>query len=245
LPDLRSSKGPLFPAADKTPFMTFRTVTCSPLLHFFVLGACIFAFWAWGDDTAPAPNADRIVLEPDEARRLVDGFRQTWNRPPSREELQGMMQARALEEAYVREATALGLNRDDPVIRQRPSFKMKFLAEGRAAGDDPDDAALLAHPDANADRFRLPARVAFDQIRLAPQEMLRAAGILDALAGGANPAGFGGAGLLPPQFVLTPVPVIARTFGPEFVGALEALTEGVWSGPVRSGYGPHLVCVTA
>jgi parvulin-like peptidyl-prolyl isomerase len=37
---------------------------------------------------------------------------------------------------------------------------------------------------------------------------------------------------------------IASTFGPEFARAVFSLKPGAWSGPIDSGYGPHLVRVS-
>ena len=38
---------------------------------------------------------------------------------------------------------------------------------------------------------------------------------------------------------------IAATFGSPFAGALAALPDGVWSGPVESGFGFHLVRISS
>ncbi len=116
--------------------MTLRKIVLSPLLHFFALGALIFAgYWALNDQpTAPRPG--EITLSPAEASRLMQQFTATWNRPPTERELEGLMRTWALEEANVREALTLGLDRGDSVIRQRLNLKMQFLAESGAAALD-------------------------------------------------------------------------------------------------------------
>jgi parvulin-like peptidyl-prolyl isomerase len=38
---------------------------------------------------------------------------------------------------------------------------------------------------------------------------------------------------------------VARVFGTEFAEALDKLPVGHWSGPVRSGFGVHLILVSA
>ncbi len=225
--------------------MILGPVFRSPLTHFVVLGGLIFALFAVLDDTAPAPPPDAIVLTPQEAARLVDEFVATWRRAPTPQELDGMMQSWALEEAYVREALALGLDRGDGVIRQRLMLKMQFVAESSAAARTADDATLQAFLDENHEDFARPARFSFDQILLEPGiapdavEALRAE--LDA---GTDPSGVGARTLLPPSLPLMPAPLIDRTFGSGFGAALAALPEGAWSGPVSSGYGQHLVRVT-
>lgn len=221
--------------------MTPTSLLRSPLLHFFVLGGCIFAAFAVLDDSPPAADPDAIVLDPDQAERLRGRFEQTWNRPPTEAELEGMFRAWALEEAYVREAIALGLDQDDPVIRQRLSLKMRFLAESASTVAEVDDATLQAHLEANEARFRRPASLAFEQV---PVSRETAGEVLAALGEGAAPAQYAGSSLLPATLELTRAPVIDRSFGAGFAEALRALPRDSWQGPVESGFGLHLVRVT-
>lgn len=222
--------------------MTLSKILLSPLVHFFALGALIFVAYAALDDGPAAPPADEISLTPQEADRLVQRFTATWNRPPSEQELEGLMRSWALEEAYVREALVLGLDRDDRVIRQRLAQKMQFLTESGAAALEPDDTTLQSYLDEHPDRFKRPARVAFEQIVVPPdgaEDVIRAA-----LESGAAPAVLGGVSLLPASVPMTPVPVIDRMFGEDFHAALVDAPVGGWHGPVTSSYGQHFVRVT-
>jgi hypothetical protein len=223
--------------------MTLRKIILSPLVHFFALGALIFAGnWALSDQpTAPRPG--EITLSRAEASRLVQQFTATWNRPPTERELEGLMQSWAVEEANVREALALGLDRGDSVIRQRLNLKMQFLAESGAAAMEPEDAVMQDYLDANPDRFTQPARIAFEQVIL-PDDG-NASEIRAALESGADPATLGTASLLPNVLQMTPGPVIDRTFGDGFQDALADMPEGGWHGPVTSAYGQHLVRITS
>jgi hypothetical protein len=225
--------------------MSVRGFLKSPLIHFFVLGGLIFAAYSAIDDSAPAPPADTILLTSEEAKRLSNQFAATWGRAPTAEELSGLMRSWVLEEAYVREAEALGLDRGDPVVRQRLRLKMEVLAEAGAAAQSPAEADLQDFLDNNKERFERPALMAFDQVLLpAETEDSRVEGLLTALNGGAEPPGFASARLLPPSIPLTQAPVIDRTFGGGFHDTLAALPVGSWQGPVESGYGRHLVRIT-
>ncbi len=219
-----------------------RKILRSPLLHFFALGALIFAAFEAFDDEPAAPPPNAIVLTQQEAVRLAQQFAATWNRPPTERELQGLMGYWALEEANVREALALGLDRGDAVIRQRLNMKMQFLAESGAAGLRPDDAVLQTYLDENPERFTRPALVAFEQVVL-PQDR-DATEIREMLKAGAEPSTLAAASLLPASFPMTPAPLVDRTFGEGFHSALEDVPMGGWQGPVKSGYGQHLVRVT-
>jgi hypothetical protein len=225
--------------------MILQKLLLSPLVHFFAIGALVFAGYALTADESVPPPADTITLSTDEAGRIADRFAATWNRPPTPEELAGLMRSWALEEAFVREALELGLDRGDAVIRQRLKLKMEFLAESGAGALVPGDEELEAFLAENPKRFEQPARLAFDQILL-PQEIGedRLPDLLSALNQGADPAGFANASLLPPSVPVTQAQVIDRTFGNGFHAVLADLPMNTWQGPVESGYGRHLVRVT-
>jgi hypothetical protein len=217
----------------------------SPLTHFAVLGGLIFAAYALLSDAPAAPSEGVIEMSERDARLLAEQFAATWNRPPTEAELRGMMQAWVLEEAYVREARSLGLDQGDAVIRQRLKLKMEFLAESDAARLEPSDADLQAFLDANADRFAKPLRLSFEQILLpsgAGEEDVAAT--LAELRQGARPSEIGATNLLPPRLDEMAVVAIDRVFGVGFGDALAGQPLGHWSGPIRSGYGQHLVRVS-
>lgn len=226
--------------------MTLRKILLSPFVHFFVLGALIFAAYALVDDdtAAPEPAPDAITLTPQKAARLADQFIATWNRPPTTEELEGLMRAWALEEAHVREALSLGLDRGDAVIRQRLNLKMQFLAESGAAALEPDEATLQAYLDDNPEAFQQPARVAFEQVLLPPGQAEEVRAIRTALESDAAPSSLGAASLLPSALPMTAAPAVDRVFGTGFHAALGDAPPGRWHGPIESAYGQHLVRVT-
>ena len=95
-----------------------RRLIREPLLHFLLLGAAIFIVHrlvSGGADEEP----ERIVVTRGDIQSMVTGLSRTWQRPPTREELDGLIQDRVREEVYYREALAMGLDRDDTIIRRR------------------------------------------------------------------------------------------------------------------------------
>jgi len=60
---------------------------------------------------------------------------------------------------------------------------------------------------------------------------------------GADLANVGDSIMLPTEVPLSPLRVVGRTFGEDFAASLDAVPPGEWAGPVRSGYGLHLVYV--
>ena len=169
-----------------------------PLVRFFLIGGAIFGLYALVDDTPPPVAANALVITDDDALRLVAEFEATWRRPPTVAELDFMIGDRVREEVYVREALALGLDRDDAVIRRRLQMKMEFLTESGAETLAPDDATLGAHLAAHPERFTEPPLVAFEQVlledRVNPEEATLVAARLNA---GGVPGGDARPTLLP------------------------------------------------
>jgi hypothetical protein len=98
-----------------------------PLLHFLVLGAALFGLFSMVDkNNSEAPA--KIIVSTSRVTTLADGFARTWRRPPTEQELQGLVEDYIRDEIFYREGRAAGLDRDDFVIRRRVRQKMEFLA---------------------------------------------------------------------------------------------------------------------
>ena len=216
-----------------------------PLLHFLLIGAAIFGIFSARDESPSAPALQEIVVTTEKAGQLAAQFRAIWRRPPTDDELSALIDDFIREEVLVREATALSLDRNDAVIRRRLRQKMEFLTDSAAAALKPSDDDLRAYFDANSKRYSSDARIGFDQVFIgdAPsgEEIEQA---LSALQGGADHMVIGARTLLPPSLPISPQPSIDGTFGPGFFNQLMKAEAGVWSGPVRSGYGVHFVRIT-
>ena len=114
-----------------------------PLLHFLLLGGVLFAIFGRGGPS-DAGIADRqIVVSEADISRLADGFSRTWHRPPAADELEAQIQDYIREEVLYRTALALGLDKDDTIIRRRLRQKMEFLFEDTVPV--PQEAELRAY----------------------------------------------------------------------------------------------------
>jgi len=131
-----------------------RKLVREPLVQFLLLGTALFALDAWlRPSAAPTANAEIVVSEA-RIRNLAQNFRRTWQRPPTRVELEGLVEAHVREEVFYREALALGLERDDAIIRRRLQQKMEFVSEEAAALAKPTDEDLSAYLKTHAEAFR-------------------------------------------------------------------------------------------
>ncbi|MFO1459808.1 MAG: peptidylprolyl isomerase [Verrucomicrobiota bacterium] len=229
-----------------------KRILKEPLLHFVLLGTGLFLVYGLIPKEVGRGDAGRIVVTQGQIEHLTAGFIRTWHRPPTAEELAGLVRDDVEEEIYYREAMAMELDKDDTVIRRRLRQKLQFVSEDIAAQAEPTEAELSAYLQAHASTFRLPPRFTFRQVYLSPQKHR------DNLAGDAaqllvrlNQAGseadataLGDALMLDDRYIAASASEVSSQFGAKFAEQLAALTPGQWQGPVDSGYGVHLVLVT-
>ena len=218
-----------------------------PLLHFLLMGGGLFLlFNVMNGETVDKPN--RIVISQGQVELLASNFARTWQRPPSDEEMQLLIDNYLLDEVYYREALALGLDEDDSVIRRRLRQKLGFILEDTAALLDPDDAELTAYMDAHAEQFRVQPQVSFRQVYLSMDTRsdidADAIEILARLRAGEDPQQLGDRIMLEDVYTLASRDDIKRRFGESFAHQLLTVTPGDWAGPLTSGYGGHLVLIT-
>jgi len=225
-----------------TESMHSKQVLHEPLLHFFVLGVLLFALFSWiNDDAMRAP--DEIVIDAARVAALESQFERVWQRPPSPDEMAGLVDNWIREEVLYREGMALGLDRDDPILRRRVVQKMDFISED-LADSQPTKDELRDFFAANSADYRLDSRFSFTQLYFDPAahgNSLEAtvARALDAVVGGRQPES--DATLLPAELSDVSFSDVRRTFGDRFAEALAGLPVGDWVGPLTSGYGVHLV----
>lgn len=183
---------------------------------------------------------------------MAVGFGRTWRRPPTREELDGLIRDRVRDEVYCREAMALGMDKDDLIIRRRLRQKMEFVTDDLVTHAEPTEAELSAYLNAHADSFRVERRFTFAHVYLNPEKhgdnLARdAAQLLAQLSrdgGKADASATGDPFLLDQRFDSVPAGEVAKLFGEPFAAKLGTLPPGQWHGPLESGYGTHLVFVS-
>jgi hypothetical protein len=224
----------------------FRRVLREPLLHFLLIGFALFVAYGW---LGPAGGGDRIVVTRSTTDELARQFAARWMRQPTAQELSGLVDTWVREEIFYREGQALGLDRDDPVIKRRLRQKLEVMQEESLGGDAPTDAALGEYLARHADRFRAPARVTFEQIyvpgRAPVAEVERSiAAARQALERGADPRALGQPMMLAQRYDDASVDTVSQDFGAGFAARVAAAPVGEWQGPIASAYGAHLVRVS-
>jgi hypothetical protein len=126
-----------------------------PLLHFLLLGGVLFAiFHCTQPARQAAPSAKEIRLSLDELSQLTLLFQSQWRRDPTPEEFSRMVEQKVQSEVLYREALAMGLDKNDEIVKRRMAQKMQFLAEDVAGAREPNTDELKAWHAKNSEKFR-------------------------------------------------------------------------------------------
>jgi hypothetical protein len=219
-----------------------------PLFHFLLLGLGLFILFGWVSDRTD--SAETIVIDDYDMNNLIASWEMQWKRLPTHEELKSLVDQNIRQEVLYQEALKMNLDHNDQIIKRRLAQKMKFLSNDLATVKDPSGEELQAYLDENLEEYMLPAVYSLYQVSFShdyhknPKE--KALISLEKL-NGLDPESAEKLGdPLPFEFLLDKVDVVQldRIFGMNFTKGLEVQSLGTWSGPVRSGYGWHLVYIT-
>ena len=133
-----------------------------PLLQFLVIGVLLFVAYSFvSSRSVKSQNPSRIELTEDDLHQLDAAFTAQWLRHPTDQEMGHLIDERIREEVLYREALALGLDKDDTIVKRRLAQKMEFLAEDVSALREPNINELRNWIAKHSERFALPSRICF------------------------------------------------------------------------------------
>jgi len=233
-------------------FQKLKRVAREPLIHFLLIGGAIYALYGAFAADRDGDNERTITVTSGEIQSLTDQWMRLWSRPPTNEELSGIIRNHVRTQILYREAVAMGLDDGDTVIQRRLAQKVELLAQGLITPEEPSEEVLIDWYTANADRYKQPDRYSITQVFFDPDKRgattlddakaaLETLNMLDEL-----PASYGDYGdrlMLQNYYANQSELDLSKTFGSGFAEQVIELEPGIWHGPVLSGYGTHLVIV--
>lgn len=263
--------GDVVTAADRNRQRLVRLAR-EPLVHFVIAGALLFGVYAWlnrGADEGARSKERTVRITANEVEWLEQTWARQWQRPPSDEELKGLVAGYLKETLLAREARALGLDENDTVVRRRLAQKMEFMVQDTAQLAEPGEEELRRFYEAHRERFRSPARITFTHVyfnrdrrgarteadaraalRQLSQAQARASDLGESATGASVHRGprldpIGDRFLAQYDFTDADEQAVAGVLGKEFARQVFAIDPGKWQGPIESGYGLHLVRIAS
>jgi peptidyl-prolyl cis-trans isomerase C len=241
------------PALAKPVLSLLRRWLREPLLHVLLIGATLFVvYYALNPGASRRQDSNRIAITADDLAQIRLAWMAQWQRPPTPEEMRNLLDGKIREEVLFREAMALGLDKDDTIVKRRLAQKMEFVMEDASALREPSGDELRQWFAQKAQRFAAPVLVTFRHLYFSPDlRGVRARD--DAMEGLRKIAGkpeetpevqgLSDAFMFQDFYAERSPDQIASIFGANFAQALPGLEQGKWQGPIESGLGWHLVWV--
>jgi peptidyl-prolyl cis-trans isomerase C len=223
-----------------------------PLVHFLVIGAALFVIYAYWGQQDGEEQGKSITITTGEIAWLTDAWEKRWTRPPTPEERKGLIDQYLREMILYREAVAMGLDRDDSVIRRRLAQKLEFLSQDLISPQPPTDDELQAYFTEHLDRYQAPDVVTMTHVFIDPdlrgdQTLTDAETIKVKLIALREPPqdaqSYGDSFMLQSYYPERSKAELLKLFGSGFAKSVFDLEPHQWHGPVLSGYGTHLVYV--
>jgi hypothetical protein len=224
-----------------------KEIIREPLVHFLLIGAGLFLLFNFTNGPA-GDKSNRIVVTPGQVEQMTARFTRSRMRPPTKQEMTGLIEDHLRDEIYYREAIAMGLDKNDGLVRRRMRQKLEFILEDISAQADPTDEVLTDFMQKHMNRYRLETQISFQQVYLSPDRRKDMTGdtrkMLARLRAGTDPKTLGDPIMVGHEFYFAYESEIKRAFGEVFARQILKLEPGDWAGPVISGLGGHLVLVS-
>jgi len=224
-----------------------------PLFHFLLIGGGLFFLYSFLNPSAEQLENNVIRIEESDVERLIKAYQQNWSTPPDSATLKKLLTEEIKAEVFYREALRMQLDHNDEIIRRRLKQKYEFLVKDLADSQQPSEEALQAFYQENGNLYQEPTKLSFSQIYFSPDKrkvpLEDAQKVLAQISNEkANKVDFkrmGDAFHLQNYFAERDYNDIRQLFGQDFAKAIFDKAQTGSATPIRSGYGIHLVNITA
>lgn len=134
----------------------FSPLLKEPLLHFLLIGMGLFFLFAQLNEEEKAKDTQEIIMNKSKLAVLSATFIEESGKLPTNIELKELVENNIKDEILYYEAMAIGLDKEDKVIKHRLAEKMKYLFEDVSMADDPSEKILKAYLQDNSEQFTKP-----------------------------------------------------------------------------------------
>jgi len=221
-----------------------------PLVQFLFLGGLIYLAYGLFTPKIEEDTSRHIVVDNAKVQWMQSTWQKRWNRLPTKEELDGIIEQYIKETVLYNEAIKMGLDKNDGVIRRRLSQQVEFLAKDLVVYTPPSEEDLKKYYDEHQKQYTPDARYTFTQIYFDPdkrgnktlddakrvkEQLIQQGSMLQ------DVSSLGDTFMVDRYFQSSSKFDIRKNFGTGFTEEVIKLEPGKWHGTILSGYGVHLV----
>jgi len=220
----------------------FRRILQEPLLHFLVVGSLLF-FYLSSTDTETKPQ---VTISQGKIKQLTAQFSKTRQRTPSDEELDALIENQIREDLAFEHGVQMGLVENDSIIKRRVQQKIEFMLNDSIGSIEPSHEDLQTYLESHKEHYTIAPIYSFKNVYINPEKHESVDAFIIELQSkdlNTNYKILGDSMMLESEYKHISTAQIARLFGRKFAKSLDAIPLDDWQGPVKSGYGVHLVLI--
>jgi len=224
-----------------------------PLFHFIIGGIILlFIFELFGNDNTA--NNKTILITKGQIDLMHTHWQRQLGRLPTETELQGLIDDHIREEILMQEALAMGLDKDDIIIRRRLAQKMEFVAGDMLTVKEPTSNEIKTYYESHKNELKESGKISFLQIFFSVDK--RKPETSESLASNLkyklnemdisdlDITKYGDQTMLRSNYTDLQSDRLSSQYGEtEIVEQLLNSPLNKWGGPVSSNYGLHLIYV--
>lgn len=217
--------------------LNLSTVLRKNSIYLFIIIGCALFFIEYINTT----DTNTILVSKETHQIIRTQLEKKLRHSPSDTQINQSIQRYIDEEVLYQEALAIGLDQNDPMIRQRLIQKMLFYLNDDFEQEPSTEQLHSFFKEQNYElsNFYAFQHIFFDRANLVSKDI-----VLDQIAEGKDWQTLGDTSPLPQHHTPVPINTIAKRFGPNFKIKLPLLSLETWEGPIESFYGYHFVYIT-
>ena len=222
-----------------------------PLFHFLSMGVGLFLLYSFINPRDEQIENNIILIDDSDVERLSKAYQLNWSAPPDSSTLMKLLDEEVKAEVYYREALRMNLDHNDEIIRRRLKQKYEFLVKDLADSQQPDTDELKLYYEENSALYQSPMKLSFTQIYFNPDDRAEtlkdAQAILNRISNlrMEEVENLGDPFHLQKYYADRDFDNVRQLFGQGFAEGIFGQLEKGWLAPIQSGYGIHLVNISA
>ena len=230
----------------------FKNIFKEPFVQFILLGGLLFFTVSYVQHKKNTASRE-ITVDNNRIGLMMVNYKSQTGNLPTKEQLDAMINNYIKEEISYREAKKIGLDKDDEIIRRRLSQKFDFMQTDLTEITPPSEGQLKEFYTNNPVLFQKGATVSFSHIYFSTDKSndsvakQKAVIVLQDVTNSHVQRAPEKGDHFPLQYDYTNQAVvdIQQNFGSnQFLDTLFKAPVDTWIGPVKSGYGWHLIFIS-
>lgn len=231
-----------------------KNIIKEPIAHFIIIGVVVFLFYSFIKGSY-VDKDHAIQITKSDVEAIINKWMAQMKRPPAKQEVDIFLEDYVQREILFREAKAMGLDKNDIVVKNRMLQKLDFLTNDLLITGTPTDAEALKYFNNNPEKYIVPGKIdfihiyfnldkrSFDEAKQTALEVKKNLSISSTVPN--NYFENGDLFILPYEFYGLSKADVTNKFGKsELSEEVLGLEEKKWGGPFLSSYGLHLVYVS-